>query len=178
MVNGECNALPWWLLSVQCLLRKHKACSLPLSSCGRKGLRNTLGFRQERANFKAECYLTFPCSSKPHHSTVVSCTWGRMPWAGRRDKAQGFTLRTCCNITIRCFAATYMEVPCLLIPLCLSSKWQEQWVTMVWISTVTRERILEDYVHRNKECTWSLSDVQVEEHKQVSGSKKTFQVSV
>lgn len=94
MVSRECNVLPWWLLSVQHLLRKHKACCLPLSSCGRKGLRNTLGFRQERANFKAECYLTSPYSSKTHHSTVVSCTHGRMPWAGRRDKAQGFTLRT------------------------------------------------------------------------------------
>ena len=49
---------------------------------------------------------------------------------------------------------------------------------MVWISTLTREPVLEDCVHSNKECTWSLSDVQVEENKRVSGSKKTFQVNV
>lgn len=36
-----------------------------LHLCSKKGITNILGFRQGRANFKAECYLTFPIFQKP-----------------------------------------------------------------------------------------------------------------
>lgn len=106
----------------QCLLRKHKACSLPFSSCGRKVLEIPLGLGWKELTSKAECCTWLPLLLKAHHSAVVSCTRGRMPWAGRKDRLKVSHLGPCWNIIVHCFVATYMEVPCLLIPLCLNFK--------------------------------------------------------
>ena len=76
--------------------------SLHLS--GRKGLINILGLGQERANSKAECYLTFPHFQKLFIHLLFPAPIAKCPMLGE-DKAHIFVLTAflefCCSLSQR-----------------------------------------------------------------------------